>query len=295
MEQISLFEDEKKKNKAVILSASRMTDMPKYYPDVLMKEVMTRIEKGMDIHTVVFWTKHPDAMLTRTMIELVNNLFSLGIQCYIHCTITGMGGRSIGKDNLYIEPNAPKTRDALSSLPKIVDLFRDPLRVRLRIDPLVKIKKNDTDETFSNFDCVKSIIESSAKAGIKSYSISFLQRNIHKKVDNRFKKIGWSIENFTIKQKQNFQERIKSMVEEYGGRVYSCSVSGLEESRCIDGYLLEELHTENKYIIKDEPRKRKLCGCTHSIDIGGWPPKRCFTGCQYCYANSSYYEEDVES
>lgn len=63
MEQMSLFEGEKKKNNSVILSASRMTDMPKYYPDVLMKEVMTRIEKGMDIHTVVFWTKHPDAIL----------------------------------------------------------------------------------------------------------------------------------------------------------------------------------------------------------------------------------------
>ena len=54
MEQMSLFKDEKKKNDSVVLSASRMTDMPKYYPDVLMKEVMTRSEKGVDVHTVVF-------------------------------------------------------------------------------------------------------------------------------------------------------------------------------------------------------------------------------------------------
>lgn len=293
MEQMSLFEGEKKKNNSVILSASRMTDMPKYYPDVLMKEVMTRIEKGMDIHTVVFWTKHPDAILKNTMIEFINNLFSLGIQCYLHCTITGMGGRVIGSDGLYMEPNAPKASEALSVLPRIADLFRDPMRIMLRIDPLIKIRNNDTGETFSSFDCVKNIIENSAKAGIKSYTISFLQPNIHNKVDNRFKKIGWSIENYTISQKRGFLESIKNIAGEFGGKVYSCSVYGLEESRCINGYLLEELHPDKKYIRKDEPRKRKLCGCTHSIDIGGWPPKKCFTGCQYCYANSSYHEPAI--
>ena len=45
MEQMSLFEGEKKKT-ILLYYASRMTDMPKYYPDVLMKEVMTRIEKA---------------------------------------------------------------------------------------------------------------------------------------------------------------------------------------------------------------------------------------------------------
>ena len=139
-----------------------------------------------------------------TMTEFINNLFSLGIQCYLHCTITGMGGRIVGSDGLYMEPNAPKASDALAVLPEIVELFRNPMRVMLRIDPLVKIRNNVTGEIFSNFDCVKSIIENSAKAGIKTYTISFLQSNIHKKVDNRFKKIGWSIENFTISQKRGF-------------------------------------------------------------------------------------------
>lgn len=293
MEQMSLFKDENKKNKAIILSASRMTDMPKYYPEMLMKEVMTRIEKGMDIHTVVFWTKHPDAILTNTMVEFINNLFSLGIQSYLHCTITGMGGRSIGRNKLYMEPNAPKTSKALSMLPNIVELFRNPLRVMLRIDPLLKIKNNDTGETFSNFDCVKTIIEDSVKVGIKTYTVSFLQQNIHKKVDNRFKKIGWSIENYTVSQKQSFLDRIKDMASEFEAEVYSCSVFGAKESRCINAYLLEKLHPDKKYVRKDEPRKRELCGCTHSIDIGGWPPKKCFTGCQYCYGNSSYHESTV--
>lgn len=162
---MSLFKDEKKKNDSVVLSASRMTDMPKYYPDVLMKEVMTRIEKGVDVHTVVFWTKHPDAILKSTMTEFINNLFSLGIQCYLHCTITGMSGRIVGSDGLYMEPNAPKASDALAVLPEIVELFRNPMRVMLRIDPLVKIRNNVTGEIFSNFDCVKSIIENWQKQG----------------------------------------------------------------------------------------------------------------------------------
>jgi len=54
----------------------------------------------------------------------------------------------------------------------------------------------------------------------------------------------------------------------------------------IDGYLLTSLHHVAKEVDLKEPRKRKLCACTNSIDIGGWPPKKCYSGCKYCYANA---------
>jgi hypothetical protein len=51
---------------------------------------------------------------------------------------------------------------------------------------------------------------------------------------------------------------------------------------------VEKLHDSHMPVSKKQQNHRELCGCTDSIDIGGWPPKKCYTGCQYCYARSSY-------
>ena len=53
----------KKEKGKVILSASRMTDMPAFYPEQVLEEVNKRVAKGQDIHTLVLWTKHPYSLL----------------------------------------------------------------------------------------------------------------------------------------------------------------------------------------------------------------------------------------
>ena len=57
-------------------------------------------------------------------------------------------------------------------------------------------------------------------------------------------------------------------------------------SKCIDGELLAKLHDKKYPTSLKQQKKRKLCGCTESIDLGGWPPKKCYTGCLYCYSNA---------
>ena len=74
--------------------------------------------------------------------------------------------------------------------------------------------------------------------------------------------------------------------QKYNVSIKSCCVTGLKESRCIDGYLLEKLHYNSTVIDLSESRKRELCTCTMSTDRGGWPPKKCYSGCKYCYANA---------
>lgn len=166
----------------IIISASRMTDMPRYYPQELINSVKTRIEKGINIHTLVLWTKHPGCLLMNPLKEFLLSLKQEGIQLYLQCTVTGLGKKVVGKcydgKDLILEPNAPTMEEAIASLPQVIDLLGKPQRLRLRID-----KKGNTNLA--------------------------------------------------------------------------------------------------------EPRKREMCGCTHSVDIGGWPPKTCFTACQYCYAKSS--------
>lgn len=291
MDQLSIFGDSNIHNSA-ILSASRMTDMPKYYPDDIIREVNKRLDKGVDIHTLVLWTKHPDSLLDNKLADFIEKLKYIKIQVYLQCTITGMGGMNIGKDlngfPFAIEPNAPKPSYALKSLEGVIKLLGSPDRIRLRIDPLIKIKNITTEEIYSNLNLVETIIANASSLGIKVFSTSFLEKDTHKKVDKRFSSLGWTILAPSKEERIKALQWLTNISSKYSVNINSCCVPELPESRCIDGYLLEELHPLKKQTRKDEPRKRNLCGCTHSIDIGGWPPKKCFTGCQYCYANSSY-------
>jgi len=81
---------------------------------------------------------------------------------------------------------------------------------------------------------------------------------------------------------------LKEIEKTYGVTIGACCAKGFPETKCINGTLLSELHDHQLPVSLVQPKKREMCGCTHSIDIGGWPPSKCYTGCQYCYANSSY-------
>lgn len=291
MEQINFFGESKKINsKSMVLSASRMTDMPKFYPNELIEEVQKRIDKGMDIHTLVLWSKHPKSLISGNLYAYLLELKKRNIQLYYQCTITGMGGRIISKhsekDLFILEPNVPKPYEAINDLRKVIELLGNPLRVKLRIDPIVRIKNELTKEVFSNIVLAEEIIKETSKLGIKNYTFSFLENGIHDKVDRRFSKYEWKIITPDLEEKEKTYTWFKEKAAKYNVNIEACCVVGLKESRCIDGYLLNELHDLEKSVDLKEPRKRNLCACTNSIDIGGWPPKRCFSGCKYCYANA---------
>lgn len=48
-----------------------MTDMPKYYPSILIEEVNNRLAKG--IHTVLLWTKYPQSLLVSPLYVMLSN------------------------------------------------------------------------------------------------------------------------------------------------------------------------------------------------------------------------------
>lgn len=204
-------------NIGIVLSASRMTDMPKFYPNELIEEVEKRRSKGQLIHTLVMWTKHPKSLL---------------------------------------------------------------------VDPIIRFK-DTTGAVYSNADCMPKIIAATSPLGIKTYSFSFVE-SVYTKVIQRFSKIGATLMPPTDTERADFKAWIDQLSRQYGVGIFSCSVPGLPKSACIDGALLEQLHDSHMPVSKKQQNHRELCGCTDSIDIGGWPPKKCYTGCQYCYARSSY-------
>jgi len=267
----------------VVLSASRMTDMPKYYPQELMDAVQQRMNKGVNIHTLVLWTKHPGALLASPLKEFLLELKNGGIQLYLQCTITGMGKLCVGKTRggvpLLLEPNAPAMMSALKTLSEVVALLGNPRRVRLRIDPIVRIL-DAAGQQFSNLQFVYPIAKQSSELGITDYSFSLLEKGIHKKVDRRFNSLGLQILALTQQERTRTITWLKNLEQKLCIKMSACCVPGFSESRCIDGLLLQQLHDAGKSTSMYETRSRLMCGCTQSVDIGGWPPRKCFTGCQ---------------
>lgn len=277
------------RSRKIVLSASRMTDMPKYYPEELIGEVNKRLSQGVEIHTLVLWTKHPHALLTNPLQDYLLGLREQGIQLYVQLTITGLGGLAVGvKSNnrpLILEPVAPKPEDALGALPQVIKLVGKPERIRLRIDPVVRVIDAAGCE-FSSLKFLPVIIKEAVRHGVSYFSFSFLEKGVYSKVDKRFAQMGCQICPPSEAEREKTTRWLANMAEEHKIILSACCVEGFPEMRCIDGFLLQELHDTNSLTNKNEPRKRGKCGCTASTDLGGWPPKLCYTGCVYCYANS---------
>lgn len=278
-------------NKYIILTASRMTDMPKYYPEQLIDSVIDRKNKGQMIHTLVMWTKHPRSLLIEPLFSFLQRLKQDGTQLYLQLTITGMGQMVMGTDingNLVMmEPNAPTYADSIDALDEVIKLVENPMRIRLRIDPLIRYK-DANGEIQSNYELFEPILSLTAAKGIKTYSFSFVESGMHKKVDNHFAHLGFTLLPPTDIERKDFAVKFQELEKKYGVIISSCAIPGFNKTACISAKLLENLHDKN-LPLEDKPgRSRPLCGCSKSIDIGGWPPKKCYTGCQYCYSHSSY-------
>lgn len=273
-----------------ILSASRMCDMPKYFPEDIIRECRARLEKGIEIHTLVLWTKHPAAPLTEPLRGFLAGLMKGGVQLFIQLTITGMGGKVIGADRngaWKIEPNSPSYGEALALLPELIEFAGAAGRIKIRIDPLVKVK-DSAGRPYSNVALFEPILAEAAGHAINNFSFSFLEPGYHAKVDRRFKSIGCEIIRFSEFERAIIAENFRELETRYKVNIYACCVEGFAGSACIDGKLLAGLHPAKEECDPRALRRRPKCGCVKTVDLGGWPIKKCLTGCDYCYANPVY-------
>ena len=252
----------------LVISASRRTDLVGCYPGVMVE----RLKKypPPDVHSVVVWTKNPQPMVMEGELKKVLKEYQ---NIFIHLTVTGMGGGEF-------EPLIPQWKEVVGMIKPLIDLVRDPLRISWRFDPILEVEGKG--KRYSNFDLFPEIADAILPFGVKTCQVSWVSP--YKKVVRRLAKNDWHLVS-PIQDKIIAQaKQLTDFSQSHGLEIRFCSMEGLPVSRCIDGEFLSKIHPEGLVCSREKAKgQRKLCGCTHSVDIG-WYSLTCKHGCLYCYA-----------
>ncbi len=278
----------------MIISASRRTDIPKYYSEWLVN----RIKEGyVDVRNpmyasqvsryslspeivdgIVFWTKDPSPMLKRL------DAFS-EYSYYFQFSLT-----PYGKD---IESNLPDKHELINTFKELSSRIGSD-RVIWRYDPILLNGKYSIEYQIRAFGKIATELNGYTKKVTISFidEYNFGGRSVYTSLQ--------TVE-IVVAQQNLLAEKISEFAHDNGMSVDTCAEKidlqkyGIEHARCIDGRIFERLNgcklsrlkTRYEELAKDTAQ-RKECHCVDSIDIG-WP-NTCLNGCKYCYSTSS----DVE-
>ncbi|NOZ56108.1 MAG: DUF1848 domain-containing protein [Calditrichaeota bacterium] len=253
-----------------VISASRRLDMVAGYPDELVETLASRCPPETT-HTVVIWTKDPRNLLRHERLRATLARYD---QLFLHLTITGLGATEL-------EPRVPPPEDVLALLPELIRLVGHPARLRIRFDPIVHIRTLEGLE-ICNLPYFERLAPVAAELGLHDVTTSWM--TIYPKVVRRLERAGFQPRAISRDEWRREADWMLAVAKRYGIRVHGCCVEGWPRSRCIDGFLLTQLHPKGLQASTRKAKgQRSCCGCTESWDIGWY--KKCPLGCRYCYAN----------
>lgn len=274
----------------MIISVSRRTDIPAFYP----KWFMNRVREGWcrvpnpfnnkqvsrvcllpgEVDAFVFWTRNP-----RPLMPHLDELDALGFRYYFLHTLIGYPAR--------LDPKSPPVDAAIRNFHDLSARL-GPELITWRYDPIVLSGSTGLEFHRKNFQRIARALRGHTKRCV----ISFVK--VYRKVRSRLhiaapgtpEEPDW--EHPEIGELLHF---ISDAARENGMQAFLCagerdiSSFGILPGRCIDAALLSELFGIPTDGRKD-PAQRTECGCAVSRDIGMYDT--CLFGCSYCYATSSF-------
>jgi hypothetical protein len=251
----------------VVLTVSRRTDLVRWYPEGLIKALAERYPPAR-VHSIVLITKFPAAILSDELCGVLRGYDQVVAQI----TITGWGGTEI-------EPRVPPADRAVAALPAVLDLVGGPARLRLRIDPLLRLADGR-----DNLEAVHRVLAAGAALGIKDFITSVVTP--YPKVTRRLRQRGLDLDTWSAEERAQALKRLSETAAALGVSLAGCCVPELPRAACIDGRRLQETHPQGLPCRLDHPAgQREQCGCTHTVDLGWYGSHPCGSGCLYCYAN----------
>ncbi len=266
----------------MILSVSRRTDIPQFYPDWFFNRLeegflyvknpmnsrqISRIDLSPEqVELIVFWTKNPEPML--------GQIRKLGkIPCYIQFTLTGYG-----RD---MEPGLPDKR-------RLIKIFRKTAeqigmeRMVWRYDPIFVTERYPAEYHLRAFE----EIARSLCGFTNKVVISFL--DMYGKTVRNMR--GIKLQEMDADKMLDISRRLAAIAGTYGLRIEACSEktdlspAGVLGGSCIDPVMVEQI-LKSPVRRKKDKNQRLECGCLESVEVGAYDT--CLCGCRYCYANDS--------
>jgi DNA repair photolyase len=251
----------------MIISASRRTDLPAFFPEQTIKEILklckseqqSIIPSKIPQHGVVFWTKNPEPI-----IPYLNLLDKNNIVYYFQYTFNNYPS---------FEPNVPNLFDRFTSYHKLGKLIGYD-KIKIRFDPiLIGVNPHLSLDTV-----LKSyyILSQMFREYTNDITFSFL---------DYYSKLPLTIRTLTDEE---MKYAIDYMAKEIGicYNLYSCAENinhpTIKPSRCIDPEMFTSMGMKLNDIDNKDTSQRLLCKCYPSKDIGEYHTCRHF--CQYCYA-----------
>lgn len=264
----------------MVLSASRRTDIPKFYTDWLIARLaagsvvtknpmnpsqISRLRFSPDsVDCLVFWSKDPEPLRKR-----LADIDRMGYRYYFQFTLTPYG-RAIEK-NLRPKAEIIATFQLLSK-----QIGRE--KVVWRYDPILLADGIDVEWHRRQFAAMCEVLVPYTD----TVTVSFV--DLYQKLRNpvfstpdeaeRAELAGW----------------IGECARRAGIAAVACSESGdwsvfgIGRAACIDRARIERI-CGCPLTLKADKHQRGGCGCAESIDIGVYDT--CPNGCVYCYANRS--------
>ncbi len=251
----------------MIYSASRRTDLPAFYPDI----IVDKVKRSRKLEAITFWTKdvgnlvrHPGlARVVETVPSMVNY------------TVTGLAGTAW-------EPDVRPLGDQLADVKELAQRLPHGA-IRWRFDPIIP-----TPDVERRFMSVKIALDD-ALGGVGEVTVSFVDP--YPKAVERVRRAGLKWPAMSTAERRRL---IEFMVGTFppGDKpvVRLCcepelfAVPGVAMARCVDGDAFATLYGLPLADLPKDAGQRKRCGCMQSTEIGSYE-LRCGHRCVYCYAN----------
>lgn len=258
----------------MIISASRRTDIPAWYPEWFMNRLregevlvpnpynrkkVSRIALSPDaVDCIVFWSKNPEPMR-----PYLREIGEMGYRYYFQMTITDYGQE--------MEPETPGTADAMATfLLMSEELGKE--RMDWRFDPILLTKEYTKAYHLEKFEMMCEWLHRATTRCMVSFVDAYR---------------GSPFQELEREEIEELAEGLGKIAGRYQLPLYSCAEKldlkryGICRGSCIDKEKIRKI-AGYKLDVKKDPGQRKECRCAASIDIGVYDT--CIGGCRYCYA-----------
>ncbi len=273
----------------MIISASRRTDIPRFYSDWLIQRLragfcivsnpfnprqVSRVDlRPQSVTAIMFWTRYPGPLL-----KYLDEISDRGFPFYFQFTLNNYP--------VLYEKNAvalSAVLDAIQTLAQKIGRHR----IVWRYDPIFFSDGLEPDFHLQNFGRLCNKLEGCTNHLV----ISLLDE--YRKTKNQLTKLDchYSGDPAAHPQLHPFLKELVSVATRHQLTVSACAepldltALGITPAHCIDAALIQKLCGVPLSHVKD-PHQRPLCNCAVSRDIGA--NQTCAGGCVYCYAGGNH-------